>query len=171
MRLTKLALVLVLAPCLALSSCAEQAGEQEAQVEMAMTVDLEALGESFAAVRAEYKQAWEAGDATALAALYTEDATRFPPDAEVISGSAAIEQEFAESFVATTGREITITQTDMGASGNLAYSAGTYSYSYQVEGEAEPLTAAGNYLVVSKMAEDGSWKMCAHMWTSAAPEE
>ncbi len=171
MKFTRIALVLVLAPCLGLISCAEQAGEQEAQVEMAMTVDMEALGEAFAAVRADWKAAYEAGDAAALAAMYTEGAKRIPPSAEVISGRAAIEQEFAEAFAASTGREITITQTDMGASGNLAYSIGTYSYSYQVEGEAEPVADEGRWMAISKQAEDGTWKIHAHIWNSSLPLE
>ncbi|UCC48430.1 MAG: DUF4440 domain-containing protein [Gemmatimonadota bacterium] len=171
MRFTKLALVLVLVPSLGLISCAEQAGEQAAQMEMAMTVDLEALGEAFAAVQAEYKAAYEAGDAAALAALYTEDATRYPPSAEVISGRAAIEQEFAEAFATTSGRQITITQTDMGGSGKLAYSIGTYSYSYQVEGVAEPVADEGEWMVVSKLGEDGTWTIYAHLWNSTLAKE
>ena len=171
MRYTKLALALVLVPFLGLVACAEQAGEQEAQMEMAMTVDLEALGEAFAAVRADYKAAYEAGDAAALAALYTEDATRYAPNAAPISTRAAIEQEFAQAFAATTGRQITITQTDMGAVGTLGYSIGTYSYSYQIEGEAQPVAEEGEWMAISKLGEDGTWKIYAHIWNSTLPEE
>jgi len=171
MRYTKLALALVLVPFLGLIACAEQAGEQEAQMEMAMTLDLEALGETFAAVQADYKAAYESGDAAALAALYTEDATRYPPSAEVISGRAAIEQEFAQAFAATTGRQITITQTDMGGIGRLAYSIGTYSYSYQIEGEAEPVANEGEWMAISKLGEDGTWKIYAHLWNSTLPKQ
>jgi len=171
MRFTKLALALVLVPSLGLVACAEQAGEQAAQMEMAMTVDLEALGEAFAAVRADYKAAYEAGDAAALAALYSEDATRYPPNAAAISTRAAIEQEFAQSFAATTGRQITITQTDMGASGKLAYSIGTYSYGYQIEGEAEPVADEGEWVAISKLGEDGTWRIYAHLWNSTLPKQ
>ncbi|NIN72001.1 MAG: SgcJ/EcaC family oxidoreductase [Gemmatimonadetes bacterium] len=171
MKITKLALVLVLVPCLGLVACAEQAGEEGAQtMEMAMTVDLEAVAEAFAAARAEYVRAFEAGDAAALAALYTEDAIRLPPDAEVLKGRAALEQGFAAAIAESTSRELTITQTDMGASGNLAYSIGTFSATYHVEGVADPVMDEGEYLVVSKLTEDGTWKIYAHMSTSSLLE-
>lgn len=171
MKTTRLAMVLVLGMGLGLVACAEQAGEEGAQtMEMAAAVDLEAVGEAFAAARAEYKRAFEAGDVPAVAALYTVDATRLPPVGEAVKGRAAIEQEFAAAFAGTTGREITITQTDMGASGSLAYEIGTYSVTAQVEGAAEPVVDEGKYLVVAKQIEDGSWKIVAHMWTSSLPE-
>jgi uncharacterized protein (TIGR02246 family) len=172
MKIIKTALVLVLVPCLGLIACtAEQAGEEAAQtMEMAMTVDLEAVAEAFATARAEYKRAYEAGDAAALAALYTADAIQLPPDAEVMRGRAAIEEDFAAGFAETTSREVTIAATDMGASGNLAYEIGTYSMTYHVEGVADPVMDEGEYLVVSKLAEDGTWKVLAHMWSSSLPE-
>ncbi|MGD2215108.1 MAG: SgcJ/EcaC family oxidoreductase [Gemmatimonadales bacterium] len=171
MKISKLALVMAVIPFLGLAACAEQAGEEAGQtMEMAMTADLEAVAEAFAAVRAEYKRAFEAGDAAALAALYAEDAKRMPPDAEVQNGRAAIEQGFTASLAETTSREITITETDMGASGNLAYSIGTYSVTYQAEGMAEPVTDGGEYLAVSRQAADGSWELLAHMWTSSLME-
>lgn len=172
MKITRLALVLVFVPCLGLIACAEQAGEEAAQtMEMAMSVDLEAVAEAFAAARAEYVRAFEAGDAAALAALYTEDAIRLPPDAEMMKGSAAIEQDFAAGFTETISREITIAETDMGASGNLAYSIGTYSATYHLEGVTDPVMDEGEFLVVSKLTDDGSWKIFAHMWSSSVPLE
>ncbi len=171
MRITRLAMALVLGVGLGLVACAEQPGEEAAQtMEMAAAVDLEAVGEAFAAVRAEYKRAFDAGDVAALAALHTADATRLPPLGEVVKGRPAIEQEFAAVFAATTSREITITGTDMGASGSLAYEIGTYSTAVQVEGASEPVVDEGDYLVVAKQIEDGSWKIVAHMWTSSLPE-
>lgn len=170
MKLTKTALVLVLVPFLGLLACAEQAGEEGAQtMEMAMTVDMEAVAEAFAAVQAEYVRAFEAGDATALAALYTDDGINLPPDAEVAKGREALEQSFAAVFAETVSRELTITQTDMGASGNLAYSIGTFSATYHVEGVADPVMDEGEFIVVSKLTEDGTWKIYAHMWTTSMP--
>jgi uncharacterized protein (TIGR02246 family) len=171
MKPTKLALVLALVPGLGLFACTQQAGEEGGQtMEMASSVDLAAVGEAFAAVRAEYKRAFEAGDAAALAALFTEDATNLPPADEAVKGRAAIEQAFAAQLAESTAREITITETDMGASGNLAYSIGTYNATYQMEGAAEPVTDGGEYLAVLRQADDGSWKILAHMWSSSLLE-
>ncbi len=172
MRITKTALVLVLVPFLGLVACAEQAGEEGAEtMEMAMAADLEAVAEAFAAARAEYKRAFEAGDAAALAALFTEDGIQLPPDGEMRKGRTAIEQDFAAGFAETTSREVTITQTDMGASGSLAYEIGNFTLTLHVEGVADPIVDEGEYLVVSKRMEDGSWKIYAHMWGSDLPAE
>lgn len=170
MKLLRLALVLVLVPGLGLVACAEQAGEEGAEtMEMAMAVDMEALGEAIADITAQWDAAYEAGDAASLAALYTEDAFRMPPFEATERGREAVEQAYAEMFAATSEREITINPIEYGGSGNLSFTVGTYSYSYLMEGET--FTDEGKYLVVSKMADDGTWKILAHSWSSNLPDE
>lgn len=170
MKLTKTALVLVLVPCLSLVACAEQAGEEGAQtMEMAMTVDMEALGEAIAEINASWTEAFQMGDAASLTAMYTEDAFRLAPNEPTLRGREAIEQAFTTLIERTTARTITINTTEYGAGGNLAYSIGTYTASYEVEGETDQ--DEGKYLVLSKLADDGSWKIYAHIWSSDLPLE
>ena len=86
MKLTKIALVLAFVPCIGLIACAQQA-QQEA-------VDMEALAADMAAIEADWKQAYEAGDAAGVAALYAEDAVYLAPYAEAARGRPAIEARF-----------------------------------------------------------------------------
>jgi uncharacterized protein (TIGR02246 family) len=46
----------------------------------------------------QYTAAFNKGDAKALAALYTADATRVGPDAQLITGRAAIEKTYVDGF-------------------------------------------------------------------------
>jgi uncharacterized protein (TIGR02246 family) len=169
MKITKTALVLVLVPCLGLVACAEQAGEEAAQtMEMAMAVDMEALGEAIGEINANWSEAFQAGDAATLAAMYTEDAFRLAPNEPTLRGREAMEQSFVTLVESTIARTITINTTEYGGVGNLAYSIGTYAVSYEMEGGTEQ--EEGKYLVLSKLADDGSWKIYAHMWSSDSPE-
>ncbi|UCC84944.1 MAG: SgcJ/EcaC family oxidoreductase [Gemmatimonadota bacterium] len=170
MRITKLVLVLVLVPGLGLVACAEQAGEEGAQtMEMAMSVDMEALGEAIAEVNANWAEAFQAGDAATLAAMYTEDAFRLAPNEPTLRGREAMEQAFVTLMESTTARTITINTTEYGGAGNLAYSIGTYAVTYEAEAGSDQ--EEGKYLVLSKLGDDGSWKIYAHMWSSDIPLE
>ncbi len=170
MKIAKTVLVLVLVPCLGLVACAEQAGEEGAQtMEMAMTVDMEALGEAIAEVNANWTEAFQAGDAATLAAMYTEDALRMAPNEPTARGRQAMEQAFVTTFENTTARTITINTTEYGGVGDLAYSIGTYAVSYEAEAGTDQ--EEGKYIVLSKLADDGSWKIYAHMWSSDLPLE
>lgn len=169
MRGRRLTLLLVLIPCLALISCAQRAEEEQSgqAMEMAMTVNMEELEASIAATNSQYVEAFINGDAAALAALYAEDGMRMAPYEETVQGKAAIEAVFSEMFMASTARELTLTTTDYGASGNLAYSVGTYSLSFEMEGGQ--VLDEGKYLTVSKQVPDGTWEVYAQIWNSNLP--
>src|SRR4051794_13135935 len=57
---------------------------------------------------AEFVRAYNAGDAGAIASLFTEDAEVFSEDGNVVEGRAAITAHFAESFEANPGETIEI---------------------------------------------------------------
>jgi uncharacterized protein (TIGR02246 family) len=46
----------------------------------------------------QYIAAFNKGDAKALTALYTADATRLGPDGQLLTGRAAVEKSYADSF-------------------------------------------------------------------------
>ncbi len=169
MRGRKLTLLLVLIPFLALISCAERAeeGQSGQAMEMAMTVNMEELGASIAATNTQYVEAFISGDAAALAAFYAQDGMRMAPYEETVQGRAAIEAAISEMFMASVNRNLTLKTTDYGASGNLAYAVGTYSVSYEMEGEQ--VLDEGKYLTLSKLAPDGTWEVYAQIWNSNLP--
>ncbi len=163
MKLTKVALVLTLIPCLGLIACAQQAGQQEA-------VDMEALITAMADIEAAWKQAYERGDAAALASLYAEDAIYLAPYMDAIRGRSAIEARVAETVGMMSERRITIARTDAGAAGDLAYGIGTYTLEMRMANAREPMSDTGKYVTIAKLGADGSWQIYAHIWNTSLAE-
>lgn len=134
---------------------AEPSGEDSGAAEARAAIE---------AANSRFSEAFARGDAKALAALYTSDAIVFPPDSETIRGNEAI-----GTFWKTTRdggvRSATLTTTDVGRSGDLAYEAGTVSLTIQPAG-AEPKTVTDKYVVVWKRQSDGAWKLHRDIWNS-----
>lgn len=163
MKLTKVALALTLIPCLGLTACAQQAGQQEA-------VDMEALIAAMADIEAAWKQAYERGDAAALASLYAEDAIYLAPYMDAVRGRSAIEARLAETMGRMSARQVTIQRSDAGAAGDLAYGIGTFTLEMRMAGAREPVNDNGKYITIAKRGADGSWKIYAHIWNTSMAE-
>ncbi len=171
MRLSKLAPVLALVPFLAMISCAQQEeGAEVEAMEMAMTtVDMETIGNMIAETHDAYIAGWVDGDAAALAALFTDDGIRMPPNEEANRGRAAIEAVFAQTFEVTSARTLELETIDYGASGDLVYSIGTYVVGWEVEGEV--VSELGKWLVVSRTTPTDEVEIVAQIWNSDIPIE
>ncbi len=172
MRITAYALVLMLLPSLGLVSCAEQAGDQATgEMEMGMETGFD-VAEALAAIaeaQAQFLGAFETGDAAGVAALYTEDATVYPPNAESVTGRAAIE-EFWGGFIALGVENLTLNTLDVGGGGDVAYEIGELSLTVPGEG-GEPTADRGTYVIILKRGADGSWKYYADIFNSDLPLE
>ncbi len=115
----------------------------------------------------EVADAWveryELHDAAGLAALYTEDAQLLPPDAEIVSGRAAIQEFFArENPPGSAGIEIATIETRV--FGDYAYRQGTVRFQGP-DGEA---VSAGKFIGLWKKA-DGEWRIYRDIWNTNAP--
>ena len=116
---------------------------------------------------AQFTEATLTGAWTDLAALYTEDAVRMPPNQTAVEGRAAIQAALEQQAEVVT--ELTITPLETAGLGDLAYSKGTYSGTMTVEGSPEPISDTGKYLVIVRKQPDGSWLMAEHIWNSDRP--
>lgn len=70
--------------------------------------------------------AYDAGDAPALAAMFTQDGVFNAPSGAVLKGRTAIEKALAGRMKAGWTKE-TVTTTDAGATGNAVWAAGEYA--------------------------------------------
>ena len=121
--------------------------------------------EDRAAIEASDK-AWEehslANDWAALAALYTEDAMYMPPGESPIEGRDNI-QAYFESQPPTIACEIRTVEID--GHGDFAFTRGTYTTTFSVEG-MDPVTDSGKYLAVCRKQADGTWLISRDIYNS-----
>jgi uncharacterized protein (TIGR02246 family) len=153
---------------LALVACSEQPRQDTAaqEMEMAMPFDRAAATTATAAINSRFMEAAKAGDAAAVAALYTEDATVLPPEAEMVQGAAAV-RELWGAWFAQGGVDLTLSTVSLAGAGNFAYEIGTWSIAAREGGAAEH----GKYVVVWKRGADGTWKLHTDIWNSSMPAE
>ncbi len=170
MKCIKFALALTLVPCLGVVSCAEQAEQEEAPAMEMASMDMEALDAEMVELENAWEQAYEGGEAAALAGLYADDAYYMAPYSEAMRGGAELQSYFAGIMDQTSGRQITIERTDYGGSGDMAYSIGTYSVQMQMGDAEEPTTDNGKYLTLARRAGEGSWEIYAHIWNTNKSE-
>ncbi|MGH9462043.1 MAG: YybH family protein [Vicinamibacteria bacterium] len=108
---------------------------------------------------AAWQEGYNSGNLEAIAALYAEDASRMPPNAETIGkdGIVANLQSFKDAGAAT----VHLTVTDAESVGDLAYGAGTY----ELLGADGSHIDHGKWLNVSKRI-NGEWKIYSDIWNS-----
>lgn len=120
------------------------------------------------AIRAQttdWEKAYNAGDAKAVAALYTEDALLLPPGAPGVHGRAAILAFFTRDIAQSkaAGAVFVVNRkTDVGVSGSMGWESGTYTV--MVKGA---VVDSGKFLSVSRK-ENGKWLYLRDTWNSDA---
>jgi uncharacterized protein (TIGR02246 family) len=119
-------------------------------------------------VNSQVMAAFKAGDAAAIASLYSDTAKMLPPDATEIAGREAI-QELWQSWLDDGLKDLTLEAIEVEASGDLAYEIGSFSMQAPAENNTM-MTATGNYVVVWKRGADGNWRLHVDTWNDAPSE-
>jgi uncharacterized protein (TIGR02246 family) len=121
------------------------------------------------AVADAYVKASLARNAKAVAALYTDDAVEMPPNAPMIKGRSAIEQNYQKEFSSgNTLSAFSLTHIQTEAAGDLGYDAGTYQQTMTRTGATAPISDTGKYVVILKRA-GGAWKVSHAIYNSDQP--
>ncbi len=118
------------------------------------------------AASAQWIEAFNRGDAAALAAFYTEGARVLEPNAPLVVGRENIQATF-QGFFNTSGLELQLTVLDLSVHGDMAHKVGNYTLTIQPE-EGDAITDSGKYVEIWKR-ENGSWKMDVDIWNSSLP--
>ena len=113
-----------------------------------------------------WQQAFNGGDATAVAALYSEKARLLPPNFEIVEGRPAIEG-FVKEFVAT-GAQITFDLITVHETAELCAAVGRYTMQIPVPG-GEPQQDRGKYIELWAKQSDGSWLIVDDIFNSSLP--
>jgi uncharacterized protein (TIGR02246 family) len=119
-------------------------------------------------VNSQVMAAFKAGDAAAIASLYSDTAKMLPPDATEIAGREAI-QELWQSWLDDGLKDLTLEAIEVEASGDLAYEIGSFSMQAPAENNTM-MMATGNYVVVWKRGADGNWRLHVDTWNDAPSE-
>ena len=137
---------------------------------LAISIALPALAETTApdpqqreqllALAKKFEDAWNANDATALAALFTKDAILLE-GSEPISGRQAIEKHYKDLFqnVHFSNDHLTYGPDSphaIGTDGRAMWENGAWSVTWQVKG-SDPIDGKGFHSSVAVL-EDGVWK-------------
>jgi uncharacterized protein (TIGR02246 family) len=153
---------------LPLSACTKPAGQAGGTTAEATTDNAAAIA-AVKNVEDEMLAAFQAKDAAKLTAHYAPDAMIAVPG-RTVKGTEAVTKANAEDL-ADPGFALTFVndRTDVAASGDLAYTNGTYSVSYTDPATKKVVKSAGTYVTVFRKQADGAWKAVADIATPGAP--
>jgi len=125
------------------------------------------IDQAIAAVADQYVKATLAGDAKAIAALYTEDAVEMPPNQPPVKGRAAIQQYYEKLFKEGKTSRFTIDHLETQAAGNVGYDVGTYQQSMTPGGGAA-MEDTGKFTVILRRT-GGTWLVAYAIYNSDRP--
>lgn len=150
-------LVLVCLFCLGFLCCAPEKED----------LDMEQVRSAIEAANLKFGEALSQGDAAALAAMYTDDATLLPFEADMIKGKAGVEA-YWNGAIQMGVKGVVLTTVDLGGGDECIYEVGTAVMTVQPEG-MDPVEMPGKYVVVWKKAEDGTWKLHVDIFNTNVP--
>ena len=145
---------------------AQETADAMEEATVAEAVDLDAIAAAIDAVEADYIAAYNAGDATGIAALFAEDGRQSPPLSPALD-KAGIEAAYAQTL-AEGSFALEVDREDFITSGDMVASWGTFTATVTPP-EGDPVVTSGRYGVVSRLQADGSWKIYRHMFNYEVP--
>jgi len=102
----------------------------------------------------------------ALAAQYTDDAVRMPPNEPSVQGRAAI-RRWLDQFPPINS--FTFELADLEGNGDIAFLRGKFTITFTPPGAMATLSDSGKILVVFRKQPDGSWLRVVDAWNSDLP--
>ena len=110
-----------------------------------------------------FMEAFNNGDANALAMNYTSNAKLYPPNSDIIEGQEAIE-EFWNGVMNMGIKKILLETITAESFGNIAIEEGRSTLYV----EDDQIAGQGKYIVIWKK-EDGQWKLHKDIWNTNNP--
>jgi len=111
-------------------------------------------------VESDWVQAEATKDPDKIAAFYADDASLYLPDMPAITGKANILATY-KSMVADKNFSVTWPPSStvvVAKSGDIAYTLGTYTFTYTDSKTKKAMVEKGKYVEVYAKQPDGSWK-------------
>lgn len=108
-------------------------------------------------------------DAEKFMSYFAPDASVSPQGMPIAEGHDAIRQVL-NGMMAMPGFALAweVTKADVAASGDLGYTAGTYTMTSN-DAAGSPMTEKGKYVTIWKKQQDGQWKVAQDIFNADAP--
>lgn len=126
-------------------------------------LDTAAVTAAIDTLRQEFLEAYNAANADALAALYTDDAVFLPADSPPVDGRDSIRAFFRRELAAGPTLEVDPHEV-VPLSPSWTSSGGIYRVTVTPEGTDEPVNVRGSYLLLFHETAEG-WKLYRHAGT------
>jgi uncharacterized protein (TIGR02246 family) len=114
----------------------------------------------------QFAEAFNKGDAAALANMYTMDARVLPPNGEMVEGRSNIEK-FWQGAMCAGMKMVSLETVDVETHGNVVVEIGRYTATMHGAG-GTTTTDKGKYVVVWKR-EGESWKLAVDIFNTSIP--
>jgi uncharacterized protein (TIGR02246 family) len=126
--------------------------------------------EALAQSNRRFADAAAAGDAEAMASVYTDDAELLPPNTETLRGRSAIER-FWQGAIEMGIRGLELETLQLEQTDGLAYEIGHYTLNFEPRDGAH-VTDLARYVVVHRR-HDGRWQRAVEIfnWNTPWPDE
>jgi uncharacterized protein (TIGR02246 family) len=129
------------------------------------SVESAAAADAVKSAEADMLDAFRAKDAAKLTSYYASDALLAVPG-RTVKGSDAIGKANAQDFKDPAFKlDFANERTDVAASGDLAYTSGSFQVTYTDEQTKKVKNESGTYVTVFRKQTDGSWKAVADVAT------
>jgi len=108
------------------------------------------------------------GNASAIAAIYTEDAAILPPNSEMIRGRQGIEK-FWKAAMQMGVKDAVFPILELSGTDEIVHTIGNYTIKIQPKGQ-KPTEHNGKYITIWKHTASG-WKVHRDIWNSNMPPQ
>lgn len=121
------------------------------------------------AIADSYAKAVLAGDAKAVAALYTEDAVEMPPNQSMVKGRSAIQQYYEKQFAMGRPAAFTLTHLETQSTGTHAHDVGTYRQTVKGADASQSVEDTGKFIVLLRRS-GSDWRIAYAIYNSDHPQ-
>lgn len=132
--------------------------------------DANAIAAQIRADEVQWVRDWASRDVDRIVAHYAPDASLISPGSARATGAAPI-RAAATAMLRDPNLELRFTpdRVEVAASGDLAYSRGTFSLRLTDPATGQPASQSGTYLTTYRKQSDGSWKAVDDIAAPGAP--
>lgn len=120
------------------------------------------------AATAAWDQAWNAGNADALASLYTRDAIAMGPNDPALVGREAIQASSKKYFDEVNEENHSLVE-DIRVSGDLAVARGTQTTKTSPKAGGDSVEDKAKWIAVFQRQPDGAWKVLWEIYNTDLP--